>query len=178
LWVGIGFGVAYKRDNLAWALLGLLGLIGLIVLACLPDQKGRRLRRIRALLEEADYSELRGGPPASERPPRRDRPPLRRSASSGSRTALILAAVLGTLLVVVAVGGVVLLLARSRRIPDSEWALFTPPGGRCSVAFPGQPVRSDLTIQAVRLIKYTLERKRDGIAFSVGYFDAPGPAAP
>lgn len=50
LWVGIGFGVAYKRDNLAWVLLGLLTWIGLIIVAGLSDEKGKRLERIRALL--------------------------------------------------------------------------------------------------------------------------------
>jgi hypothetical protein len=59
---GIGFAVAYRRDNLAWALVGLLGFVGLVVVACLPDQKGKRLRRIRALLDE-------------ERPRRRTLPP-------------------------------------------------------------------------------------------------------
>ncbi len=50
LWVGIGFGVAYKRYNLAWILLGLLGIIGLIVLVFVPDEKGKRLRRFREIL--------------------------------------------------------------------------------------------------------------------------------
>jgi hypothetical protein len=50
LWVGIYYSVAYKRYNRCWTLLGLLGLIGLLAIVFLPDEKGRRLRRMRAIL--------------------------------------------------------------------------------------------------------------------------------
>jgi hypothetical protein len=52
--VGIAYAVAYKRDNLVWALLGFMSILGLVVLACLPDQKGVRLKRIKDLLYELD----------------------------------------------------------------------------------------------------------------------------
>lgn len=66
VWLAVGFAVAYRRDNLAWAFVGVLGFVGLVVVACLPDQKGRRLRRLRALLEEADRTDRRGELPAED----------------------------------------------------------------------------------------------------------------
>ncbi len=50
VWIGIAFGVAYKRYNLGWVVLALLLVIGLVVLAFVPDEKGKRLRRFRELL--------------------------------------------------------------------------------------------------------------------------------
>jgi DNA-directed RNA polymerase subunit M/transcription elongation factor TFIIS len=57
LWVGIFFGVAHKRDNLLWALLGVLGCIGLLVLAILPDEKGQRLGRLRRYIREHPHAD-------------------------------------------------------------------------------------------------------------------------
>jgi hypothetical protein len=83
LWVGIGFGVYYKRDNLLWVLLGLIWIIGLIALAILPDEKQRRLSRIRAMLRakrrsrarfDEDYDDRRESPPLRPPPASRARP--------------------------------------------------------------------------------------------------------
>jgi hypothetical protein len=51
LWVGIAFGVAYKRYRWKDVLLGLVPIIGLLILVCLADQKGQRLARLRSILD-------------------------------------------------------------------------------------------------------------------------------
>jgi hypothetical protein len=70
-WVGIAFGVAFKRTSLADIWLGLLGVLGLIILMCLHDQKARRLKRMKNILEFR-----RTAPRHRDAEPRRAPPPL------------------------------------------------------------------------------------------------------
>ena len=62
-------------------------------------------------------------------------------------------------------------------IPESAWAPFAPPGGRCQVLMPGEPaepVNAEPTMLGKGVVsaqKYTVKRKSEGAAFTLTWQD-------
>lgn len=134
-WIGLGFAVAYQRDNPVWIVLGLLGIFGLIGLVCLPDEKQRRLRRIQQLLAEARRRRRQRDP--DEEPLERIRNKRVVKAAPSRRSQRVLAAV-GVIVLMAAVLTGTLYAAASYRFKSPEPA--RPSLAVQGNGFPAQPV--------------------------------------